>query len=60
MAISLTPAAAERVRTFLAARGKGLGLRLGVRKTGCSGFAYVVNYADDSPARRPWCSRTRA
>jgi iron-sulfur cluster assembly protein len=46
MAISLTPAAAERVRTFLASRGKGLGLRLGVRKTGCSGFAYVVNYAD--------------
>jgi iron-sulfur cluster assembly protein len=48
MAISLTPAAAERVRSFLASRGKGLGLRLGVRKTGCSGFAYVVNYADDS------------
>jgi len=48
MAISLTPAAAERVKSFLASRGKGLGLRLGVRKTGCSGFAYVVNYADDS------------
>ena len=38
MAISLTPAAAERVKTFIASRGKGLGLRLGVRKTGCSGF----------------------
>ncbi len=50
MSISLTPAAAERVKSFLAARGKGLGLRLGVRKTGCSGFAYVVNYADDSAA----------
>jgi iron-sulfur cluster assembly protein len=48
MSISLTAAAAERVKTFLASRGKGLGLRLGVRKTGCSGFAYVVNYADDS------------
>mgnify|MGYP001552750911 CR=1 FL=1 len=48
MAISLTESAAERVRTFLASRGHGLGLRLGVRKTGCSGFAYVVNYADDS------------
>src|SRR6185369_14297005 len=46
MAISLTQAAAERVKNFLASRGKGLGLRLGVRKTGCSGFAYVVNYAD--------------
>ncbi|MEJ0084787.1 MAG: iron-sulfur cluster assembly protein IscA [Pseudomonadota bacterium] len=50
MAIQLTPAAADRVKTFLASRGKGLGLRLGVRKTGCSGFAYVVNYADDSAA----------
>src|SRR5678816_10994 len=51
MAISLTPAAAERGRTFIASRGKGLGLRLGVRKTGCSGFAYVVNYADDTQAQ---------
>jgi iron-sulfur cluster assembly protein len=48
MTISLTQAAAERVKSFLASRGKGLGLRLGVRKTGCSGFAYVVNYADDA------------
>jgi iron-sulfur cluster assembly protein len=47
MAITLTPAAAERVRRFLAERGHGVGLRLGVRKTGCSGFAYVVNYADE-------------
>jgi iron-sulfur cluster assembly protein len=47
MAISLTQSAAERVRNFLAARGHGIGLRLGVRKTGCSGFAYVINYAED-------------
>ena len=47
MPISLTPAAAERVRTFIATRGHGVGLRLGVKKTGCSGFAYVVNYADE-------------
>ena len=46
MAISVTPAAAERIQNFIAARGHGLGLKLGVRKTGCSGFAYVVNYAD--------------
>ena len=46
MAISLTPAAADRVRHFIGERGHGVGLRLGVRKTGCSGFAYVVNYAD--------------
>jgi iron-sulfur cluster assembly protein len=47
MAISLTPSAADRVRKHIAARGHGFGLRLGVRKTGCSGFAYVVNFADD-------------
>lgn len=46
MAISLTASAANRVRTFLANRGKGVGLRLGVKQTGCSGYAYVVNYAD--------------
>jgi iron-sulfur cluster assembly protein len=46
MAISLTTSAADRVKSFLASRGHGVGLRLGVRKTGCSGFAYVLNYAD--------------
>lgn len=47
MAVTLTPAAADRVRRFLTERGRGVGLRLGVRKTGCSGFAYVLNYADE-------------
>src|SRR5215510_6737025 len=46
MSIVLTSAAADRVKTFLTRRGHGVGLRLAVRKTGCSGFAYVVNYAD--------------
>ena len=46
MPITLTPAAADRVRYFLSERGHGVGLRLGIRKTGCSGYAYVVNYAD--------------
>jgi iron-sulfur cluster assembly protein len=46
MGITLTKSAAERVRNFMAARGQGIGLRLGIRKTGCSGYAYVVNYAD--------------
>ena len=46
MSISLTESAASRIRSFLADRGHGIGLRLGVRKTGCSGFAYVVNYAE--------------
>lgn len=46
MAISLTESAAHRVREYLDRRGGGIGLRLGVKKTGCSGFAYVINYAD--------------
>ena len=47
MSVSLTPAAVERVQSFLAKRGRGVGLRLAVRKTGCSGFAYLVSYADE-------------
>jgi len=46
MAISLTEAAADRVRTYLTKRDNGLGLRLGVTKTGCSGYSYVINYAE--------------
>ena len=46
MAIKLTEAAAGRIRDFIDSRGHGVGLRLGIKKTGCSGFAYVVNYAD--------------
>ncbi|MGI9344288.1 MAG: HesB/IscA family protein [Gammaproteobacteria bacterium] len=45
--IKLTDRAADRVRNYLAQRGAGIGLRLGIKKTGCSGFAYVVNYADE-------------
>lgn len=47
MAITLTDAAADRVRTFLDNRGKGIGLRLAVRTTGCSGMAYVIEFADE-------------
>ena len=50
MAVSLTDSARERVSSFLRSRGHGIGLRLGVKKTGCSGFAYVINYADDIAA----------
>ena len=46
MAISLTQSAATRVRDFLAKRGHGVGLRIGVRRTGCSGYAYLIDYAD--------------
>ena len=47
MAILLTESAADRVRSHLEKRGGGIGLRVGIKKTGCSGFAYVVNYADE-------------
>lgn len=47
MAITLTEAAANRVKTFMESRGKGVGLRLGVRTTGCSGMAYVLEFADE-------------
>ncbi len=50
MSISLSTAAADRVRNFLVARGHGIGLRLAVKKTGCSGYAYVVNYAEEVAA----------
>ncbi len=45
MAIQLTPSATERVRNYIDREG-GVGLRLGVRKTGCSGWAYTVELAD--------------
>ena len=47
MAITLTNSAAERVRTFLANRGKGLGLRFGIKTSGCSGLAYVLEFVDE-------------
>ena len=46
MAVLLTENAAARVNTMLQLRGSGLGLRLATRKSGCTGFAYVVDYAD--------------
>ena len=46
MSITLTSAAAEHVSNFLANRGKGVGIRLGVRTSGCSGMAYVLEFAD--------------
>ena len=47
MAITLTETAAEQVRSSLLSRGRGKGLRLAVKTTGCSGLAYVVEYADE-------------
>ena len=42
MAITLSERAAQRVQKFLAQRGKGIGLSLGVRTSGCSGMAYTI------------------
>ncbi len=47
MAITLTEDAANRVRTFIENRGSGVGIRLGVKTSGCSGMAYVLEFADE-------------
>lgn len=47
MAITLTESAANRVKTFLDNRGKGIGLRLGIKTSGCSGLAYVLEFVDE-------------
>ena len=46
MAVTLTENAADHVQSFLAKRGKGVGLRVGVRTSGCSGMAYKLEFAD--------------
>ena len=48
MAVELTESAARHVASMLEKRGQGIGLRLGTKKSGCTGFSYVVDYADDS------------
>ena len=47
MSVTLTEAAARHVTRYLSRRGKGVGVRLGVKTTGCSGLAYKLEYADD-------------
>jgi iron-sulfur cluster assembly protein len=47
MGITLTEPAAKHIKAFLENRGKGVGLRLGVRTSGCSGMAYVLEFADE-------------
>lgn len=47
MSVSLTEAAARHVTKYLSKRGKGVGIRLGVKTTGCSGLAYKLEYVDD-------------
>ena len=50
MGVTLTDRAAEHIKGYLDKRGKGLGLRLAVRTTGCSGLAYVIEFADEVAA----------
>jgi iron-sulfur cluster assembly protein len=50
MSISLTESAARRIQHQITRRGGGLGLRLGVKKSGCSGYAYTLDYADAAGA----------
>lgn len=47
MAITLTQAAADHVKQYMKGRGKGLGVRVGVTTTGCSGLAYVLEFVDE-------------
>ena len=47
MGIQLSEIAATRVQHFLTNRGKGIGLRLAVKTTGCSGLAYVIEFVDE-------------
>jgi iron-sulfur cluster assembly protein len=47
MTITLTTSAAKQIQQQITKRGKGLALRVGIKKTGCSGFSYTFDYADD-------------
>ncbi len=46
MAITLSKSAVERVKHFLENRGSGIGIRVGVTTTGCSGLAYLIEFVD--------------
>jgi len=50
MPVTLTDRAAQHVQRYIEKRGKGIGLRLGVKTTGCSGLAYKLEFADDRKA----------
>ena len=55
MSVTLTEAAAKHVQKYLAGRGKGVGLRLGVKTSGCSGMAYKLEFADQvEPDDKVW------
>ena len=52
MAVTLTEQAANHISRYLQRRGKGIGLRFGVRTTGCSGLAYKLEYVDEATVNR--------
>lgn len=52
--ITLTERAAKKVLAHLDRRGRGVGIRIGVKTTGCSGLAYVLEYMDTVPVTRDW------
>ena len=52
--IELTETAARKVQQQLSKRGKGVGIMIGVRTTGCSGLAYKLEYVDTAPITRDW------
>ena len=56
--IQLTETAAKKVQQQLDKRGKGVGIMIGVRTTGCSGLAYKLEYVDQVPITRDWMSYT--
>jgi len=47
MAVTMTEAAKDHVRRYLESRGRGVGIRLGVKTTGCSGLSYVLEFVDE-------------
>jgi iron-sulfur cluster assembly protein len=56
--VNLTQLAADKVKKHIERRGKGLGIAIGVRTTGCSGLAYTLEYVDHAPVTRDWMSYT--
>jgi iron-sulfur cluster assembly protein len=52
--ITVTDIASNKIQQQLAKRGKGVGIQIGVKTTGCSGLAYVLEYMDSAPVTRDW------
>jgi iron-sulfur cluster assembly protein len=52
--ITVTDIASKKIQRLLEKRGKGVGIRIGVKTTGCSGLAYVLEYIDSAPVTRDW------